>query len=174
MTTDLSSATATSTARSTHRRFPVEFRVDASGITGSKADLRVRYGTNGRPDPSIRPWPASPTRQWQSPDIEVRNAKNQADASWRNVPWVGNPNTVVATVKNGGTVLAPSVQVDFRVKNLNIGGAPEVFLGTQSQDIPAGQTRDFTTTWVPPSTAISASSCGSHSMSCRPRRPWWR
>ena len=132
--------------------FPVEFRVDASGITGSKADLRVRYGTNGRPDPSIRPWPASPTRRWQSPDIEVRNAKNQADASWANVPWVGNPNTVVATVKNGGNVLAPSVQVDFLVKNLNIGGAPEVFLGTQSQDIPAGQTRDFTTTWVPPST----------------------
>ncbi len=131
---------------------PVEFRVDVSGLDGSKADVRIRYGTNGRPDPSIRPWPASPSRPWQSPDIEVRNAKNQADSSWANVPWVGNPNTVVATVKNGGNVLAPSVQVDFLVKNFNIGGAPEVFLGTQTQDIPAGATVEFTTTWVPPAT----------------------
>lgn len=131
---------------------PVEFRADVSGITGSKADLRIRYGTNGRPDPSIRPWPAAPDRPWQSPDIEVRNAKSMADPSWRNVPWVGNPNTIVATVRNGGNVLAPSVQVDFYVKNFNIGGAPEVWLASQSQDIPAGATREFTASWVPPST----------------------
>ena len=30
------------------------------------------------------------------PDIEVRNARNAADAAWFNVPWVGNTNTVVA------------------------------------------------------------------------------
>ena len=131
---------------------PVEFRVDVSGLNGSKADIRVRYGTNGRPDPSIRPWPASSSRPWQSPDIEVRNAKSLADPAWRNVPWVGNPNTVAAQVRNGGNVMAPSVEVDFYVKNYNIGGAPEVFLGTQSQDIPAGATREFTTSWVPPTT----------------------
>ena len=58
----------------------------SSGINGTKADLRIRYGMNGRPDPSIRPWPASPTRQWQSPDIEVRNARNQPTRSGSTCP----------------------------------------------------------------------------------------
>lgn len=132
--------------------FPVEFRADVSGITTDKADLRVRYGTNGRPDPSIRPWPASAERQWQSPDIEVRNAKNATDPNWANVPWVGNPNTVVAKVRNAGNVLAPQVRVNFYVKNFNIGGAPEVFLGSDVRDIGPGTTVEFTTNWVPPST----------------------
>jgi M6 family metalloprotease-like protein len=132
--------------------FPVEFRVDVSGLTVDKADVRIRYGANGRPDPSIRPWPASPQRPWQSPDLEVRNAKNAADPAWTNVPWVGNNNTVVAKVRNAGTVLAPHVRVNFYVKNFNIGGAPEVFLGFDVRDVPAGATREFTTGWVPPST----------------------
>jgi M6 family metalloprotease-like protein len=129
----------------------VEFRTDVSGLNGNKADLRIRYGTNGRPDPSIRPWPASPQRPWQSPDIEVRNARSTADPQWFNTPWVSNPNTVVARVKNGGNVLAPSVRVNFYVKNYNIGGAPEVFLGSDVRNIAAGATVDFTTGWVPPS-----------------------
>ncbi len=132
--------------------FPVEFRADVSGIDGAKADVRIRYGTNGRPDPSIRPWPASPQRPWQSPDIEVRNARSAADAQWVNVPWVGNPNTVVAHVRNSGNVLAPAVRVNFLVKNFNIGGAPEVFLGSDVRDIPPGATLEFSTNWVPPST----------------------
>jgi M6 family metalloprotease-like protein len=131
--------------------FPVELRADVSGINGDRADVRVRYGTNGRPDPSIRPWPASPQRPWQSPDIEVRNAKSMADPQWTNVPWVGNPNTVVARIANGGNVLAPAVRVNFYVANYNIGGAPEVFLGSDMHDIPAGSTVEFTTNWVPPS-----------------------
>jgi hypothetical protein len=129
---------------------PVEFRMDVSGINGSKADLRIRYGTNGRPDPSIRPWPASPSRPWQSPDIEVRNARNAADPQWFNVPWAGNMNTVVASVTNKGNVLAPGVRVTFHVKNFTIGGAPEAFLGFDVHDIPAGATVEFSTTWVPP------------------------
>jgi hypothetical protein len=132
--------------------FPVEFRADVSGISGDKADVRIRYGTNGRPDPSIRPWPASAQRPWQSPDIEVRNAKSLADPAWANVPWVGNMNTVVAKVRNAGNVLAPQVRVNFYVKNFNIGGAPEVFLGSDLRDVPAGGTVDFSTNWVPPST----------------------
>jgi M6 family metalloprotease-like protein len=131
--------------------FPVEFRADVSGLTIDKADLRIRYGTNGRPDPSIRPWPAAPDRQWQSPDIEVRNAKNAMDPAWANVPWVGNPNTVVAKVRNLGTVLAPQVRVNFTIKNFNIGGAPEVALGSDVKDIPPGTTVEFSTNWVPPS-----------------------
>ena len=132
--------------------FPVEFRADVSGIAGDKADVRIRYGTNGRPDPSIRPWPASPQRPWQSPDIEVRNAKSLADPAWTNVPWVGNTNTVVATVRNAGNVMAPQVRVNFYVKNFNIGGAPEVFLGSDLRDVPAGAAIEFSTNWVPPST----------------------
>lgn len=132
--------------------FPVEFRADVSGLTVDKADLRIRYGTNGRPDPSIRPWPASADRPWQSPDIEVRNAKNATDPAWANVPWVGNPNTIVARVRNGGTVMAPQVRVNFHVKNFNIGGAPEVLIGSDVRDIAPGATVEFTTGWVPPST----------------------
>ena len=43
----------------------------------AKADVRIRYGVDGQPDPSITPWPASPTRQWQSPDIRVKNARSR-------------------------------------------------------------------------------------------------
>lgn len=132
--------------------YPVEFRADVTAISGDRADLRIRYGANGRPDPSIRPWPASPNRPWQSPDLEVRNAKSLADPAWANIPWVGHNNTVVAKVRNAGTVMAPQVRVNFYVKNFNIGGAPEVFVGTDSRDIAAGATVEFTVNWVPPST----------------------
>lgn len=129
--------------------FPTEFRVDVSGIDGTKADVRVQYGLNQRPDPSIRDWPA-PGRRWQSPDIEVRNARNMADPAWRNVPWVGNPNTAVARVKNSGMRQAPQVRVNFFVKNYDMGGAPEEFLGTEVQDIAGGDTVDFSAPWTPP------------------------
>jgi hypothetical protein len=128
--------------------YPVEFRTDVSGIDGTKADLRIRYGVNDRPDPSIRPWGAPP---WQTPDIEVRNARNQADPAWFNVPWQANPNTVVGKVKNNGLLDAPGVLVNFYVKNYNVGGAPEIFLGSDTRDIPAGATVEFSTSWVPPS-----------------------
>ena len=85
--------------------------MDVSGIDANKADLRIRYGVLSKPDPSIRPWPASPDRQWQSPDIEVRNKRKQADSAWFNVPWVGNANTIVAKVKNNGNMAAPQVRV---------------------------------------------------------------
>lgn len=136
---------------STDPVYPTDFRVDVSGIDGTKADVRIRYGVNSRPDPSIRPWPASPDRQWQSPDIEIRNAKNQADAAWFNVPWLGNTNTVIAKVKNNGGLDAPAVRVNFYVKNFNVGGAPETFIGFDQRDIPKGATVEFSTTWVPPS-----------------------
>lgn len=131
--------------------FPVQFRADVSGIDSTKADVRIRYGISDRPDPSIRPWPAGPDRQWESPDIEVRNARNMADPEWFNVPWDGNMNTVVARVKNSGAFEAPQVRVNFYVQNFNVGGAPEAFLGTDVKDIPAGATVELTTTWTPPS-----------------------
>ena len=153
---------------------PVEFRADVSGITADKAEIRIRYGTNGRPDPSIRPWPASPDRQWQSPDIEVRNAKNATDSAWANVPWVGNMNTVVAKVRNSGNVMAPQVRVNFYVKNFNIGGAPEVFLGSDVRDVAAGATVEFTTNWVRRPRVTTACSSASRCTSCRARRRSWR
>ncbi len=133
--------------------YPTDFRVEVSGANGNKADVQIRYGVNSRPDPSIRPWPAGPDRQWQSPDIEVRNARNQTDPAWFNVPWVGNSNTIVASVKNNGGLDAPSVRANFYVKNFNVGGAPETFLGFDQKDIPKGGTVQFTCSvpWVPPS-----------------------
>ncbi|MGE0143352.1 MAG: CARDB domain-containing protein [Planctomycetota bacterium] len=128
--------------------FPVEFRADVSGIDGNHADLRVRYGVNGKPDPSIRPWGAPP---WQTADIEVRNERNRVDPAWFNVPWGGNPNQVVAKVKNNGTLDAPAVRVEFYVKNYNVGGTPETFLGADTRDIAAGATVEFQADWLAPS-----------------------
>jgi M6 family metalloprotease-like protein len=131
--------------------FPSDFRADVSGIDGTKADVRIRYGANGKPDPSIRPWPAGPGREWQSPDIEVKNMKNQADPSLFNLPWVGHDNTVVASIKNSGALDAPGVVANFYVKDYTVSGAPESPLGTDVHDINAGQTVEFTTHWQPPS-----------------------
>lgn len=130
--------------------YPTDFKVDVSGINNSKADLRIRYGVNSKPDPSIRPWPAAPDRQWQSPDIEIQNARNLADSAWFNVPWVGNMNTIIARIKNNGGLDAPQVRANFSVKNYNVGGAPETFLGTDVRDVPAGATVDFQGSWIPP------------------------
>jgi M6 family metalloprotease-like protein len=132
--------------------YPADFRVDVTAIDASKADLRIRYGVIGKPDPSIRPWPAAPDRPWQSPDIEVRNDRNAADPAWWNVPWVGNANTIVARVRNAGQLDAPQVRVNFYVKNYNVGGTPESFLGSDVRDVPAGATVEFTAAWTPPAT----------------------
>lgn len=131
--------------------YPADFRVEVTALDASRASLRVRYGVLGKPDPSIRPWPASPDRPWQSPDIEVRNARNAADPAWANVPWIGNANTIVARVRNNGQLDAPQVRVNFYVKNYNVGGTPESFLASDVRDVAAGATVEFTCPWVPPS-----------------------
>ncbi|HWQ96092.1 MAG TPA: SdrD B-like domain-containing protein [Candidatus Methylomirabilis sp.] len=130
--------------------YPTDFNASVSNINGNKADIRITYGINSKPDPSIRPWPAGPDRQWQSPDIEIQNARNMADPAWFNVPWAGNVNTVIASVKNAGNLDASGVQVDFYVKDYTIGNAPETFLGSDVQDIAKGATVQFKTTWIPP------------------------
>jgi M6 family metalloprotease-like protein len=130
--------------------FPTPFEVDVDGIDGIKADVRIRYGVNGKPDPSIRPWPAGPDRQWQSPDIEVKNMRNQADPTLFNLPWVGHDNQVVARIKNAGALDAPGVVANFSVKDFTVGGAPESPLGSDQHDVSAGQTVEFSTKWQPP------------------------
>jgi hypothetical protein len=42
------------------------------------------------------------------------------------------------------------VRANFFVKNYNVGGAPETFLGTDAKDIAPGATVEFSTSWVPP------------------------
>ena len=118
--------------------FPTDFTVTASSFSGNKADIRVQYGVSSKPDPYIRPWPAAEERQWQSPDIEVKNTRNASDTDWFNVPWIDHDNTIVATVTNGGNLDAEDVEVTISEKNFNLGGVPAVtVLGTVVKDIPA-------------------------------------
>lgn len=139
--------------------YPTDFKIEVSGIDGNKADVRIKYGINSKPDPLLRTWP-SPTGQWQSPDIEVRNARNLADpANWYNVPWAGQPNEVIAKVKNNGNLAAPGVKVDFFVKDFTVGGAPETAIGSDTQDIPANGTVEFKTGWVPPISGTEGHYC---------------
>ena len=41
------------------------------------------------------------------------------------------------------------------MKNYNVGGAPETFLGSDVRNVPAGATVEFTASWTPPSTGPS-------------------
>ena len=154
--------------------YPTDFKISVSGINGTTASVRIQYGVNSRPDPSIRPWPASADRQWQSPDIEVKNARDQADASWYNVPWLGHQNTVVAKVKNSGNLNAPSVWANFSIKDYTVGGAPEFALGSDQHNVNALATVDFITGWVRQPVGIIVWWCVSRSTSCRRTRRWWK
>jgi M6 family metalloprotease-like protein len=127
---------------------PAKFQLDLVSSSADSAQVRVRYGAGGRPDPSIRPWPGGDN--WRSPDIEVRNAKSDADASWLNVPWAGHTNRVVAKVRNGGNFLAKGVAANFFVKDFSITGAPEFSIGSDHKDISPGATVEFETNWTPP------------------------
>jgi M6 family metalloprotease-like protein len=125
-------------------------QVKLVSTSADSAVVTVKYGSNGRPDPGIRPWTGGPT--WQSPDIEVRNAKSMADPSrWFNVPWAGNPNTLVAKVRNSGDLLCKGVVVDFFAIEFSTGDGPMVPLGSDTRDIPPNATTEFTTGWSPPS-----------------------
>jgi len=61
-------------------------------------------------------------------------------------------NTIVARIKNNGALDAPQVRTNFYVKNCNVGGAPETFLGFDVKNVSAGATVDFQSTWTPPAT----------------------
>ena len=129
--------------------YPTDFKISVSGIDGVKADVKIEYGVNSKPDPSIREWPASATRQYQSPDIEVQNARSLVNPDWFNVPWTGHENTVIAQVKNAGNLDAPGVRANFYVKDYTIGGAPETPLDPDTHDVNALDTVAFRTVWMP-------------------------
>ncbi|GGV39252.1 hypothetical protein GCM10010495_65750 [Kitasatospora herbaricolor] len=126
-------------------------RVKVASTAADNAVVTVEYGSDGRPDPGIRPWTGGPA--WQSPDIEVRNARSKADpARWFNVPWIGNPNTVVAKIRNGGDLLCKGVVVDFFAVEFTTGDGPMVPLGSDTHDIKPGEVREFTAGWTPTDT----------------------
>ncbi len=134
---------------------PKDFVATVLAVRPDSADLQIRYDSEAKPELSIRTWPNG-DHQWQSPDIQVRNAKSDADPRWLNVPWGGNPNRVVATVKNHGGLEARDVRGYFSVKNLttNADDQPPAALEPLGLSgpvtIPAGQTRELEVQWVAP------------------------
>jgi M6 family metalloprotease-like protein len=129
-----------------------DFRMSVVSTAADSAQVRIQYGTNGRPDLYIRPWPGGDN--WQSPDIEVRNARSLADpANWGNVPWIGHANDVIARFRNRGPVTCRNVRVDFWVKDYTVSGGPEAWIGSATHDVPPESTTpfvEFTANWVPP------------------------
>ena len=128
-----------------------DFRMSVVSTAADNAQIRIQYGTNGRPDLYIRPWPGGD--DWQSPDIEVRNARSIAEpATWANVPWVGHANDVIARYRNRGPVTCRNVKVDFWVKDYTVSGGPEAWIGSETHDVPPESTTpfvEFKASWVP-------------------------
>ncbi len=130
--------------------FENDFIVDVLSTNATTARVRVRYAADNKPDPGMTPW--SPSSNWQSPDIEVVNARSLSDSSYRNIPWEGHDNWVRATVSNRGLSDAHGVTVDFFAKDFTFGGGAETGLGAQTLDVPIGPPVVFTSpnTWRPP------------------------
>ncbi|MVM36089.1 hypothetical protein GO755_39110 [Spirosoma sp. HMF4905] len=129
-----------------------QLKISVLSIKNGLATVRVQYKVFGV-DLGIRPWPASPDRPWQSPDIEVRNEKSKNDATYFNMAWTGQPNDVVAKITNSGTADAPNVAVNISVKDYNVGGdtPPVQLLAKVVKNVPAGATVEFTAhQWIPP------------------------
>ncbi|HEX2384427.1 MAG TPA: hypothetical protein VHI95_17405, partial [Acidimicrobiales bacterium] len=129
-----------------------DFKMSVLSTGPDEAQVRIQYGTNGRPDLYILPWPGG--ENWQSPDIEVRNARATMDpAHWFNTPWIGHANTVVARSRNRGPVTCRNVKVDIVVKDYTVGGGPEAFLGSATHDVPPESVTpfvEFEVNWIPP------------------------
>lgn len=132
----------------TSDKIPTDFTATVTKIDGQKAELHIEYGISSQPDPMIRPW--NPPL-YQSPDIEVRNERNVIDPAWKNVPWEGYQNTLVAKVTNAGKMNAPGVWVDFYIYDLTVNneGTQPIKIGDSQQDILALQTSEFETVWLP-------------------------
>ncbi|KUI27911.1 hypothetical protein [Mycobacterium sp. GA-2829] len=132
---------------------PKDFIVTTKAIRPDSADIEIRYDSSARPELSIRTWPNG-DHQWQSPDIEVRNAKSDADSRWLNVPWAGNPNRVIAKVRNRGALPAKDVRASFSALDFTTNGGkqpPAQPMGSSAPvTIPANSTSELTVDWVPP------------------------
>lgn len=130
--------------------FPEDFRMEVLETAARFARVRITYG-DAKPDPQIRPW--APSTNWKSPDLRVTNQRNATNNAWRDIPWEGHDNRIVATVRNPGVISARSVRVEFFVKDFTLGGGAETSLGFDVHDVPAGGASvEFTSSvaWVPP------------------------
>jgi len=125
------------------------YRAHLESADANSAVLELTYGAF-RPDISIRPWPAGPERQWQSPDIVVTNARAEADPSWSNVPWIGHVNQVLVTVHNGGN-LASGANLNLKPKSYNVGGVPDsdIQMLSSVDSIGPGESRVVDFDWTP-------------------------
>lgn len=130
--------------------FDNEFIMDVLATTADSATIRIRYAAGDKPDPAITPW--APSTNWQSPDIEVINARSTADSIYRNVPWEGHDNTMIARVTNLGNLPASGVEVSFFAKDFTFGEGAEIALGRETKDVPPGPPVTFTAPlpWRPP------------------------
>jgi hypothetical protein len=130
--------------------YPEDFRMQVLQTANRFARVRITYG-DAKPDPQIRPW--APSTNWKSPDLQVTNARNATNSAWRDVPWEGHDNRIVATVRNPGQITARSVRVEFFVKDFTLGSGAEQPLGFDVHDVPTGNAPvQFTSSvaWVPP------------------------
>ena len=128
----------------------LDLKIEVVSTADDNAVVNVSYGANGRPEPGIRPWQGDPN--WQSPDIEVRNDRADADpGTYFNVPWLGHENKIIAKIKNSGDLLAKGVVVDFFVTEYTSGDGPLVPLGSDSRDVGPGATIEFSCPWNPSS-----------------------
>ena len=134
----------------TKPEFPVDLLVDVTNADGNTAKLRLHFGDR-KPDPMLIPFSAE--SGWKSPDLEVRNAKSDADPRFKDTPWEDHVNWLVAHVHNVGEFDADKVDVSFYVKDFTLSAnAPAVFIGNGVDDVPAGATVDFSCPfpWTPP------------------------
>jgi M6 family metalloprotease-like protein len=136
---------------------PKDFVATVTRVGPGDADLQIRYNSEAKPEVSIRTWPNG-DKQWQSPDIEIRNAKNATDSRWSNVPWGGNPNDIIVKVKNHGGLSAKDVRAHVSIKDLTLNSKdqPPVQLQplgwTSKSDIAPGAVAELKLAWVAPTT----------------------
>ncbi|MEA2998195.1 MAG: hypothetical protein QOK17_28 [Sphingomonadales bacterium] len=133
---------------------PMALRVEVVDLQPSHAELKATFEVQAYPNPSLTPWNTIPDRWWQSPDIEVRNDRTEADpTNYANKLWLGHPNTIVARVTNNGGADAPGVKLSFAVKDFTLAGGAETPIGGDVKDVPAGTEVEFTTAFTPPAGA---------------------
>jgi hypothetical protein len=128
--------------------YPNDFLMEVTETQADFARIHITYG-DAKPDPQIRPW--APSTNWKSPDLRVTNARNAADSRFRDIPWEGHDNRIVATVRNPGQIDATNVRVDFFIKDFTLGGGAETALGSDTHDVPSGAQVEFTSSvpWIP-------------------------
>lgn len=134
----------------TKPEFPVDLLVEVTNADGNTAKLELRFGDR-KPDPMFTTFSAE--TGWKSPDLEVQNAKSDADPRFRDTPWEDHVNWLVAHVHNVGDFDADKVEVSFFVKDFTLSAtAPGAFIGSATDDVPAGGSVDFTCPfpWMPP------------------------